>query len=56
MLIHCVKHWTGTPVLLHQSEENFVKLFVVLVLQFEKLMETGFLYLGPLQSSFLNLF
>ena len=55
MLIHCVKHLTGTPFLLHQSEENFVRLFFISVLQFEKLMETGSLYLGPLHSSFLNL-
>ena len=55
MLIHCVKHLTGTPFLLHQSEENFVRLFFISALQFEKLMETGSLYLGPLPSSFLNL-
>ena len=55
MLIHCVKHLTGTPILLLQSEENFVRLFFISVLQFEKLMETGSLYLGPLHSSFLNL-
>ena len=55
MLIHCVKHLTGTPFLLHQSEENFVRLLFILVLQFEKLMETGSLYLGPLHSSFLSL-
>ena len=54
MLIHCAKHLTGTPFLLHQSEENFVMLFFISVLQFEKLMETGFLYLGPLHSIFLN--
>ena len=41
MLIHCVKHVTGTPFLLHQSEENFVRLFFISVLHFEKLMETG---------------
>ena len=55
MLIHCVKHLIGTPFLLHQSDENFVRLFFISVLQFEKLMETGSLYLGPLLSSFLNL-
>ena len=55
MLIHCVKHLTGTPFLLHQSEENFLRLFFISVLQFEKLMETGSLYLGPFHSSFLNL-
>ena len=55
MLIHCVKHLTGTPFLSHQSEENLVRLFFISVLQFEKLMETGYLYLGPLHSSFLNL-
>ena len=55
MLIHCVKHLTGTPFLLHQSEENFVRLFFISVLQFQKLMETDSLYLGPLHSSFLNL-
>ena len=54
MLIHCVKHVTGTPFLLHQSEENFVRLFFISVLHFEKLMETGSLYLGPLHSSFLS--
>ena len=51
----CVKHLTKTPFLFHQSEENFVRLFFISVLQFEKLMETGSLYLGPLHSSFLNL-
>ena len=51
MLIHCVKHLTWTPFLLHQSEENFARLFFVSVLHFEKLMETGSLYLGPLHSS-----
>ena len=55
MLIHSVKHLTGTPFLLHQSEDNFVRLFFTSVLQFEKLMETGSLYFGPLHSSFLNL-
>ena len=55
MLIQCVKHLTGTPFLLHQSEENFVRLFFISVKQLEKLMETGSLYLGPLHSSFLNL-
>ena len=55
MLIHCVKHLTGTPFLLHQSEENFVRLFFISVLHFEKLMETGSLYLGPMHSSFLSL-
>ena len=55
MLIRCVKHLTGTPFLLHQSGENFGRLFFISVLQFEKLMETGSLYLGPLHSSFLNL-
>ena len=55
MLVHCVKHLTGTPSLLHQSEENFVRLFFISVLEFEKLMETGSLYLGPLHSSFLSL-
>ena len=55
MFVHCVKHLTGTPFLLHESEENFVRLFFISVLQFEKLMETGSLYLGPLHSSFLNL-
>ena len=54
MIIHCVKHLRGTPLLLHQSEENFVRLFFISVLQFQKLMETGSLYLGPLHSSFLN--
>ena len=53
-LIHCVKHLTGTH-LLYQSEENFVRLIFILVLQFEKLMETDSLYLGPVHSSFLNL-
>ena len=55
MLIHFVKHLTGTPLLLHQSEEKFVRLFFISVLQFQKLMETDSLYLGPLHSSFLNL-
>ena len=55
MLIQCVKHLTGTPFLLHQSEENFVRLFYISILQFEKLMETGSLYLRPLHSSFLKL-
>ena len=55
MLIHCVKHLTRTPFLLHQSEEHFVRLFFISVLHFEKLMETGSLYLGPLHSSFLSL-
>ena len=55
MLVHCVKHLTGIPFLLHQSEENFVRLFFISVLEFEKLMETGSLYLGPLHSSFLSL-
>ena len=55
MLIHCVKHLIGTPFLLHQSEKNFVRLFFISVLHFEKLMETGSLYLGPLHSSFLSL-
>ena len=55
MVIHCVKNSTGTPFLLHQSEENFARLFFISVLQFEKLMETGALYLGPFHSSFLNL-
>ena len=55
MLIHCVKYLKRTPFLLHQSEENFVRLFFISVLQFEKLMETGSLYLGPLHSTFLNL-
>ena len=54
-LIHCVKYLTGTPFLLHQSEKKFVKLFFTSVLHFEKLMETGSLYLEPLDSSFLNL-
>ena len=49
-----MKHLAGTPFLLHQSEENFVRLFFISVLQYEKLMETGSLYLGPLHSSFLN--
>ena len=40
---------------MHKSEENFVRLLFISVLQFEKLMETGSLYLGPLRSSFLNL-
>ena len=51
MPIHCVKHQS----LLHQSEENFVRLFFISVLQFEKLIETGSLYFGTLHSSFLNL-
>ena len=56
MLIHCVKHLTGTlfffaPI----RRKNFVRLFFISVLQFENLMETGSLYLGPLHSSFLNL-
>ena len=55
MFIHCVKHLTGTNFLFHQSEENFVRLFFIPVFQFEKLMETGSLYLGPLHSSFLDL-
>ena len=55
MLIHCVKHLTGTPFLLHQSEENFVRLFYISVLHFEKLMEAGSLFLGPLHSSFHSL-
>ena len=55
MLIHCVKHLTGIPFLLHQSEENFVRLFFISVLEFEKLLETGSLYLGRLHSSFLIL-
>ena len=55
MLIHCVKHLAGTPFLLHQSEENFVRQFFISVLHFEKLMETGLLYLGFLYSSFLSL-
>ena len=55
MLIHGEKHLTGTPILLHQSEGNFASLFFISVLQFEKLMETGSLYLGPLHSSFLKL-
>ena len=54
MLVHCVKHLTGTPFLLHQSEENFVRLLLISVLQFQKLMETGSLYLGSLHSSFLS--
>ena len=53
MLIHCVKHLTGSPC--HQSEENFVRLLFISVLQFEKFMETGSLYLVPLHSSFFNL-
>ena len=55
MLIHCVKHLTGTPFLLHKSEETFVRLFFILVLQFQKLMEIDSPYLGPLHSSFFNL-
>ena len=55
MVIHCVKHLTWTPFLLHQSDKNFVRLFFISVLQFETLMETGSLHLGPLHSSFLNL-
>ena len=55
MPIHCVKHLTETPSLLQQSEENFVRLFFISVLQFEKLIETGSLYFGTLHSSFLNL-
>ena len=43
-----------TSFLLHRSEENFIRLFVISFLQFEKLMETGSLYLGHLHSSFLN--
>ena len=35
MLIHCVKHVTGTPFLLHQSEENFVRLFFISVLHYK---------------------
>ena len=54
-LTHCVNNLTGTHFLLYQSEENFVRLIFILVLQFEKLMETDSLYLGPLHSSFLNL-
>ena len=54
-LIHCVKHLTGTPFLLHESEKNFGRLFFISVLHFEKFMETGSLYLGPLHSSFLSL-
>ena len=54
MLIHCAKYLTETPFLLHQSEENFVRPLSISVLQFEKLMDTGSLYLGPLHSSFLN--
>ena len=45
MLIRCVKH---------QSEKHFVRLFYISVLQFEKLMKTGSLYLGPLHSTFPN--
>ena len=48
-LIHCVKHLIGIPFLLHQSEENFVRRFFIPVLRFEKLIQTGSLYLGPLQ-------
>ena len=55
MPVHCVKHLTETPSLLQQSEENFVRLFFISVLQFEKLIETGSLYFGTLHSSFLNL-
>ena len=54
-LIYRVNHLTGTPFSLHQSEENFVRLFFILVLQFRKLMETGIQYLEPMHSSFLNL-
>ena len=39
---------------LHQSKENVVRLCFISVLQFQMLMETGSLYLGPLHSSFLN--
>ena len=52
--IHCIRHLTGTPFLFHQSEENFVKLFFISPLQFEKLMETSSLYSRPLHSSFFN--
>ena len=55
MLLHYVKHLTGTPFLLHQSEETFVRLFFISVLQFEKLMETDSLYLRHLYRGFLNL-
>ena len=55
MLIHCVKHLTGTPFLLHLSEENSVRLFFISVLQFEKLLDTSSLHLGSLHSSFLSL-
>ena len=54
VLIHCVKHLTETPFLLHQIEEKFVKLIFLSVLQFEKLIETGFLDFGPLHNSFIN--
>ena len=54
-LIYDINHLIGTPFLLHQSEENFVRLFFVSVLQFRKLMETGIQYLEPVYSSFLNL-
>ena len=43
-----IKHLTETRFLLHQSEENFVRLFFILVLQFEKLMETGSLCIWDL--------
>ena len=38
------------------QKKIFLRLFFISVFQFEKLMETGSLYLGPLHSSFLNLF
>ena len=54
-LIHTVNHLTGPSILLHQSKEKFIRLFFILVSQFEKLTKTGSLYLGPLHISFLSL-
>ena len=48
------KAFDKDSLLLHQSEQNFIKLFFISILQFEKLMGTGYLCLRPLHSSFLN--
>ena len=47
--------WQGLRIFLHESEGNFVRLFFISTLQFEKFMETDSLYFGLLQSSFINL-
>ena len=44
-----------TPLLLPELEKIFTRLFFISFLQFEELMETGSLYLGPLHCSFFNL-